>query len=273
MSYNIDPNRPSELFLKARQLAGNTLQMLFQQERGKVDEAHDYKWIKAELTWPSFDHLTFSYRNQVFSVLVGATGPGELNLTKRDIDRCLEACAANNLIPCLFLIDERAMRPNSGGWNLLHLATRQPIIPEEVTSDTPEEMSDWELRNFCIQVVRNHIEEKGNAVESFCDVVGIDPQVWFQDKDGNRSWVIVRHYAQITGNEKSSWIGFEQSNSQLVPFDGYLAAVSIASSAPALRGKDGELIPLSQRFAGNAPRYRGDGFYVRFDGLQRIFVS
>lgn len=273
MGYQIDTPELSEQFLKARQMAGFAIQKQFECERKDEDASNNYKWIKPELSWPSFDHLTFSYRNQIFSVLVGIEGEGGLSLNKEEIDRCLDACSANNLIPCLFHIDGLTMMPSSAGWNLVHLATRQPVIPSECTDEGLVEMSEWELRNLCIQVVRDHIKESGGKVLSFCDVLDIDPQVWFQDKAGNRSWVIVRHYPQITGDEKSAWIGFEKSNPQLSPFDGYFAGVSIASSAPFLKGKDDVLIPLSERFTGNAPRYRGDGFYIRFEGLQRIFVS
>ena len=273
MGYQIDTHEPSEQFLKARQIAGFSLQKRFECESGKVDASNDYKCIKSELSWPSFDHLTFSYRNQVFSVLVGIEGESGLSLNKKEIDCCLDACSANNLIPCLFLIDGLTMLPSSEGWNLVHLATRQSVIPAECTDEASIEMSEWELRNFCIQLVRNHIKDMCGEVLSFCDVLNIDPQIWFYDKDGNRSWVIVRHYPKITGAEKSAWIGFEKSNPQLSPFDGYFAGVSIASSAPSLKGKDGVLIPLSERFTGNAPLYRGDGFYIKFEGLQRIFVS
>ena len=36
MSYQIDPNKPSEQFLKARNLAGATLQKQFKAEGGQV---------------------------------------------------------------------------------------------------------------------------------------------------------------------------------------------------------------------------------------------
>ncbi len=53
----------------------------------------------------------------------------------------------------------------------------------------------------------------------------------------------------------------------------YFAAVALASCAPVLRDLDGRVIPLSERFTGNAPLYRGDGFSIKYDGLKRIHVS
>lgn len=71
------------------------------------------------------------------------------------------------------------------------MESRTPIIPEDLTDDVEVEMSGWELHNFAIQIVRDHIVNniKGNVL-SYCDVDGIDPQVWFEDKQGTRSWVV-----------------------------------------------------------------------------------
>ena len=68
MSYKIDPQNPSKEFLRARNEAGVCLQEQFKKFAGRVEPQHDFRWIKADLTWPSFDHLTFAYKNQVFSV-------------------------------------------------------------------------------------------------------------------------------------------------------------------------------------------------------------
>jgi hypothetical protein len=267
MSYQIDPHEPSEEFLRARNIAGQALQKQFKRDGGKVAPPIDYRWVKAELTWPSFDHLTFGYGNQIFSVLVDLTAGGRSGLTQQEIKRCVEACEKNHLIPCAFQIDAYSMKPLSSGWNLSHLVNHNPAVPNEWANADKIEMSEWELRNFCIQIVRSHIEESGGEVLSFCDIPEIDPQIWFTDKAGNRAWVVVRHFPQITGEEKSAWIGFEKFNLQLSGFDGYLAAVSIASGEPILLSREGTIIPLSQRFSGDAPLYRGDKFYIKFEGL------
>lgn len=274
MSYQIDSNQPSELFLRARNVAGVSLQEMFKRHGGLTDSSRDYKWIKAELTWPSFDHLTFGYQNQVFSVLVELVSNGRSQLSSQEIKRCVDVCTKNNLIPCSFRVDAHTLKPIEAGWNLRHLENRSIIIPQDLVDDVKVEMSEWEIRNFCIQIARGYIEKDLRAeVLSFCDVIGIDPQIWFQDKQGQRSWIIVRNYAQLSGNEKDEWIGFEKSNPQLASYDGYLAAISVASSEPVVFDLDAKIIPLSKRFDGSTPVYRGDGFHVNFKGLQRIFVA
>src|SRR5690606_3377893 len=109
--------------------------------------------------------------------------------------------------------------------------------------DVKVEMSEWELRNFAIQIIRDHIEKsiKGNVL-SYSDVIGIDPQVWFEDQHGNRSWIIVRNFAQINGSESKEFSGIEKRNPQLVPYDGYFGAVSVASSEPFTVDLDAKLV-------------------------------
>ncbi len=126
-------------------------------------------------------------------------------------------------------------------------------------------MSEWELRNFSIQVVRDQLsKDEDKTILSYCDVLGIDSQIWFKNDSRERNWIFVRHYPAIQGDEKDEWTGSEQSNPQLQQYAGYLAAVSMASSEPVLYDLDGELIPLSERFTVKAPLHRGDGFYIKF---------
>jgi len=274
MSYEIDRTEPSPQFLNARHVAGITLQEQFKKLGGKLDSPHDFRWVKTELTWPSFDHLTFAYGNRVFSVLVDAMEGGRSAISRQAMDRFLEATKKNNLVPCIFPIKTETMIPASAGWNLFDAVEPAPLDPESFDMTGKMVMSEWELRNFAIQIVRDSITRDGSSeILSFTDVLGVDPQVWFQDADGNRAWVIVRHSPQITGSEWEEHAGLEKSNPQLRPYDGYFAAVSLASSAPFLYDLEGKHIPLSERFTGKAPLYRGDGFHIKFEGLKRIHVS
>jgi len=272
--YHIDRPEPSELFLRARNIAGLQLQEQFSKNKGHIEGPRDYKWIKSELTSPAFDHLTFGYRNQVFSVLVDLCDSQRSHLSEQERDRFIRATSENDLVPCLFTIMLPELEPAQPGWNLTHITTGKSIVPADITTDESIPMSEWELRNFAIQVVRNHLEqEKGGKILSFCDVLQIDPQIWFDDDTGSRCWVLVRHLRQPDEGSISNWIGLEDSNPQIRGYDGFFAGVSIASSAPVLHDQQGNLIPLSERFSAETPLYRGDQFFVKFDGLQRVYVS
>ena len=273
-SYQIDSSNPPPEFFEARNVAGVTLQQQFNLLPQSGSPSRDAKWLKADLTWPSFDHLTFAYRDAVFSVLVDIVENNSSSLEPKATKRCLDAAALHNLIPCVFQVDRRTMQPSSGGWNLFDLRDGTLVDPAQTPDTGTVPMSAWELQSFGVQVVRGHVTgQLGGKEHSFCDVLGIDPQIWFEDSKGNNGWVVVRNFPVLTGEEKSDWLGFAGTNTKLQKFDGYFAAVSIASSAPVLRDEQGNLIPLSERFTGQAPLYRGDSFCVKFEGLQRIHVA
>ena len=273
-SYQIDSSNPPPEFFEARNVAGATLEHQFNLLPKSGSPTRDVKWLKADLTWPSFDHLTFAYRDAVFSVLVDVVQNNESSLEPKSIKRCLDAASAHNLSPCVFRVDRRSMQPFGEGWNLFDLRDGTPVDPAQTHDTGSVPMSAWEIQSFSVQVVRGHITEQlGGKEHSFCDVLGIDPQIWFQDSKGNNGWVVVRHFPVITGEDKNDWLSFAATNPKLQEFDGYFAAVSTASSAPVLHDKQGNLIPPSERFTGRAPIYRGDSFYIKFDGLQRIHVA
>lgn len=274
-SYTIDtPQSPSPRFMEARAVAGRTLENQFRSFGGRAKPQHDFRWIKAELTWPSFDHLTFAYRNKVFSVLVNVVATGQSSLTDQERGRCLEAARQNDLVPCVFTVEGRTLQPITGQWNLTHLADGHPICPQDIGSEQRAVMSGWELSHFAIQVVRQHIQQQGTGrVLSFCDVPEMDPQIWWETGPNKRSWIIVRFFSALRGDEKQSFVDIRSRFPHLAKYDGYFAGVSAASSEPILLDVQGSVIPPSRRFDGTAPLYRGDGFYIKFNGMERIHAA
>jgi hypothetical protein len=274
-SYEIPRPEPSKEFLQARNVAGVSLQEQFTKHAGRFPESRDFRWIKADLTWPSFDHLTFAYGNQIFSVLIEIIDGEQSFLSEQEVQRCFTVCVRNRLIPCIFQVGVRDMHALHKGWNLLALETSLPIDPSDLVTDERMEMSEWEMMNMSIQIVRQAITADGCNVLSFSDAPGIDPQVWFENEAGKRCWIVVRLYPKISDDlcEIEEFVGFEQQHKQLAPFDGYFAPVSFASSEPVLYDRDGSIVPLSRRFDGSAPLYRGDTFYIKFDGLKAIHTS
>ena len=138
-------------------------------------------------------------------------------------------------------------------WNLYDVEGHELMDPFELATEDPMEMSNWELKNFSIQVVRNHIEEKGHEVLSFCDLPEVNPQIWIRDLEEKISWVIVQYSTGKEVPKADSWKDFEQTNEQLLPFDGYFAGVQISSEKATL--------------------LRGEGMFVNFKGLKQIYQS
>ena len=75
-------------------------------------------------------------------------------------------------------------KPEAPGWDLIHAATRELIDPIALISDVKGEMSDWELHDFSVQVVRDYIAEKlGRQLMSSQGNPHFDPSIWFVGVD------------------------------------------------------------------------------------------
>lgn len=283
IQYLIDRPEPSEIFLRARHIAGLQLQDQFNTNNQKsVNSSYDgFKWIKAELTYPSFDNITFAFKNSIFSVVIELMNDEGSSFTIQQKDRLLKACEENNLIPCTFRLKFREKTDNFFGrlkgnkdqfdyelapleqdWNLYDARTNQRINPLNVGSNEKTRMSKWELSNFAIQIVRNDLEKEGNEIISFCDLPEVNPQIWFKNKKAEVAWVIVKHIKNENEKDYKEWVGLEYRSPQLKPYDGYFASVQIIPSV----GWNGVTEFTSDL-------YRGDAMYVNYKGLERIYVS
>lgn len=274
--YPIERPEPSELFLRARNYAGRYLQDQFRKYNTKVvRSSHDgFKWLKAELTYPAFDHFSFAYHNDIFSVLVDLHQDSCSLLTPQEKAQHLNACEANRLIPCLFAIsyntplhhEDRAtinrrqvdpdFTPLSSHWNLTDARTNKPLDPLLVASKEPALMSPWELNNFAIQIVCNQLKFDDATILSFCDLIDVNPQLWFKNKEGQIGWVLVKHLRSEREKDYKYWLGLEQANPQLMDYDGYFASIEF----------------LSNEASKPNDQFRGDLMSVDFKGLERIYV-
>ena len=257
IQYLIDRPEPSELFLAARQIAGMQLQEQFGRFNLSAPPSHlpAFRWIKAELTYPSFDHLSFAHKNSIFSVVIDIRQGQESSLSEQQMGNLMDVCQTHQLVPCVFTIDfdDELLLPRSTGWNLVHADTLQSIDPLSLAEDGPVVMSAWELANFSIQVVRDYLEKQGNEVLSFCDLPEVNPQIWFRDSEGKECWLIVKNTVSNEPLDSSEWQGFEKSNDSLKPHDGYFAAVRIKSTQDVL--------------------LRGAGMMVDFRGIEKIYAG
>ena len=282
---------PSEIVLRARSIAGQHLERLFSKfNAGKTEQFGQFHWVKPEQTSPSFEHFTFGYKNAVFAVLVDLLVDGESKLPEEKKQLLCTEALKYNLVPCLFEVEVRRLEPDSNGlfngvagksgynlrpviqgWNLKHARTGEEVDPLEFGKDFDTPMSRWELRNFAIGVARNYGVKKGGfEFDSFCDIPGIDPQMWFHDESGKRSWAIVRFQRVLDENEAEAFRDFVKDNPHLAPYDGYFVPVSAAMADAVVRDRNEDVVPLSRRFDGTVPLYRGRGLYVNFQRMIKI---
>lgn len=269
--YNIGPPEPSRRFLRARDIARQQIQDQFSRyNKRTVSSSYDgFKWIKAEFMSLSADHLSFAYKGSVFSVFVEVSDEVSTSFEQKEKYRLLGFCHKNNLIPCLFKIEVREkqsyslshlndveMVPFTLGWNLYHAETNERLNPEFIASDDLTPMSEWELLNFAIQIVRSDVEKQGYRLLSYCDIPDVNHQIWIEDDKGNVSWVFVK-YASGDDFDFHNWIGLEKNAEQLKQFDGFFAGVDF----------------WSHRSDSPSDLCRGDQMSVKYMGLQRVYVA
>ncbi|MCM1265677.1 MAG: hypothetical protein NC200_05705, partial [Candidatus Gastranaerophilales bacterium] len=184
---------PAELIVFAKDIADLQLNKLKQKLDG-------FLWLHSEYLATAYDDKTFSYKNNIFSIIVDIQDEsGKSYLSKDVIKRQIKAAKKYNWIPCRFPVvvkdaydsDFSKMHSKTSRWNLYHTITNEEINPENY-DEKKVEMSDWELHNFAIKYMARYLQAKHCAILSFQDALEIDPQIWFNDAAGNRSFLIVR---------------------------------------------------------------------------------
>ena len=250
--YILDRPDPTKEFMAARQVALHRLSHQLNSKRGAVSNEHDdFRVIRSDLTYPTFDHFSFGYKNTVFSVFIDFIDEQQNSLTpRRYIDNLIKVANDNNLVPCLFKIGLRDMKPLSDGWNLFHAVSKRPVVPEEVAGSNPVKISEWEYNNWAINVAMNYLDEK---LLSYCDAPGIFPQIWFENSQGERCWILVEY--SVFPNVAEIGEGFVPPQ-PIQCYDGYFAGVSFCYGD--------QSHPDKQLFR-NSPAY------TRYLGLQELW--
>lgn len=255
------------------QTAGQSIQSYISEMGLKYPE---FSWIQTNLISPSFQHLCFRYRTNVYSILVAMHGFTSKDgkdidyviVSEQDYNNLLRESENNNFIPCIIPIAARPQRPLTVKPYLIHAVTGECICIENQFIQENIPMSDWEINNMGIQTVLRYLKEQNYRITSYCDLVGIEPQIWFEN-NGKKSYVIVRSIP--IGKRKNIFEINGNYMARLTEYDGYFADVLFASSSPILKDEKGDIVPLSKRDGDeDVWMWRGDSFYCTFIGLQDI---
>ena len=250
MIYDIDMHEVSHEFAKCWRTAGQHLDS--QNHRG------DVKWLKAGLFPPFLEHLSFRLGNQLFFVRLldvddSLETPGNLSGLHYITEGCNgRAC----LMPMKRMPD--GWKVYTQGWGLVDASTRQPLDPPSVISSEKIEMTDWELLDFAVQIVRNHIADKlGYDIMSFQSNPSLDPSIWFVGENGPE-WVVVRlaTYPEKAANQPSDMADIAARCSRMGKV-GHFASVAIVNSGD-----------TSEEGTPALPPWRGHRIIVEFEGLQ-----
>lgn len=227
------------------------------------------KWLRAHIEPPFLEHLSFRLGNQLFFVQFEdvdkeLTLPGSLS----GLLNIAKACDGYPLVMPMKKLHGEWL-PQLTGWGLLHALKRTAVNPVELISDALIEMTDWELQDFAVQVVRAQLEKEGHQIMSFQSDPGVDPSIWFIGKTGPE-WVAVRAArwpalrAPYPSSIQETRAGFEHLSKA-----GNFASVVVANahdpfdptgdnSLPLLRGHE-----LSVKFTGLEPLTNHDDIFLQ----------
>jgi hypothetical protein len=151
-----------------------------------------------------------------------------------------------------------AWAPALGGWGLIDVRTGQSVNPINEVSNERIEMTDWELQDFAVQIVQDHLEKNGRKLMSSQGNPAVDPSIWFVGENGPE-WVVVRaaRYPKTEAEPPADW---QQIASRCASMSkvGQFASVSVANADDPF-DPSGIMPP--------EPLWRGHGIIVRFEGL------
>jgi len=247
--HDIPMPEPSAAFADCWQAAGRPLNA---QGQGAIS------WLRAHLHPPVLEHLSFRLGNQLFFISLDAEQIAPFS----DADaRALQTVASG----CRGHACVMPMRRTSTGWSaaapgwgLLDMATRRPIDPPALVTDDNIEMSDWELQDFAVQVVRKQLEKEGREIMSWQGNPEVHPSLWFVGDDGPE-WVVVCavRYPEREAAPPSNWNRIADGCRRLSR-TGHFASVAVANADDPFDPARGSALPL----------WRGHGMVVAYDGLK-----
>lgn len=226
-------------------------------------------WLRAHTNPPVLEHLSFRLGNQLYFIHLydangDVEGPGSLDGLRHIADSCKgHAC----LMPMVRDTGTTQWRTAESGWGLIHPITHAQIDPIALLSDEAVVMTDWELHDLVVQVVRQNIEKQGYKLMSFCSDPGVDPSIWFVGASGRPEWAVVRaaRYPQKRAERPANMKDISASAARLSK-TGHYASVSVANS-------DYTFNPKVELSSNAIPIYRGTRLFVKYAGLEPANAS
>jgi hypothetical protein len=170
-----------------------------------MEYGHGWSWLQIYPQQMSFQHLCISYKSYVLCIIIGLyrvrDGHGQIYVSKQYEENLQCECEKYNLTPCIFVIDCADGSPCYKEPYLIDARTYEEINLEKIQEDNDGVMSEWEINNIGIQCACEYLKKQGAVKISYSDVIGINPQIWFE-KDGEHCYAFVRSIPAGLSKEK-----------------------------------------------------------------------
>ena len=248
--HDIEMQTASEEFARCWHEAGRHIQ---RQVQGPL-----HSWLKVNLDPPFLEHLSFRLGNQLFFIRIeDADGKLEVPGSRRGLQMVADGCKGH---ACLMPMRRQAAKwePAMPGWGLLDVQTGVPVNPVALVSDERIEMTDWEMQDFAVQIVRDWLSKQGRKLMSWQGNPAVDPSIWFVGDHGPE-WVVVRaaRYPRKTAEPPGNWAAIAADCARLSR-SGHFASVAVAH-ADEVFDPTGAVPPT--------PLWRGHGSLASFTGF------
>jgi hypothetical protein len=251
--YRVDSHEMSDAFFPIWQAAALHL--------SKQVDGGIQSWLRGHPYPPFLEHLSFRLGNQLFFVRIEdvdgkVLGPG-------NPQGVITAARQANGHACVLPMKKRvfgdswvAVVPR---WGLIDAVTRQPIDPFSLVSDEKIEMTEWEVHDLAVQVVRDYLKREGFELMSWQGNPSVDPAIWFIGTSRRPEWVVVRSakFPADSAGRPSNWQDIVTGCSKMSAI-GRFASVAVVSVNQPFRSDNEQPVPL----------WRGHGMHVRFRGLE-----
>jgi hypothetical protein len=227
-------------------------------------------WLKAELRPPFLEHLSFRLGNQLFFIRFEDM-EDKLNVpgTRAGLQYIAKACKGHACLMPMLKRDDKWM-PAASDWGLTDIPRTKfipphpasyglPVIPTDLVTAEKIEMTDWELQDFAVQVVRNNLPY--DKLMSWNTNPEVAPSLWFVGDQGPE-WVVIK---AVRYPEKDAALphDIEQiaKNCSRLSRRGNFAVVSVTARGDSFETY-GRPIPL----------YRGHELLFNYNGLRKLKI-
>ena len=255
---DIDMQSPTDEFAACWAAAGRHIQ--------SRHPGPQLRWLKARLEPPFLEHLSFALGNQLFFVrLEGRRGVLRKDLvvpgSREGVKYIADACRGHACLMPMRWVDE-AWRPEATGWGLVELGSGQQVDPSTMATSESVAMSDWEVHDFAVQVVRSSLENEGRSIMSSQGNPDVDPSLWFVGDEGPEAVVVRAVQAPVrTASRPKNAQELHARCAQLAKRT-HFASVSIASA------ETDWAAPESTH-----PLNRGEAMHTHYAGLEPLLID
>jgi hypothetical protein len=229
----------------------------------KMAQGPIQSWLRAHLNPPFLEHLSFRLGNQLFYLqLEDVDGRLQPPGNPEGLLAIADGCAGYACVMPMSKVGSE-WKPTEPGWGLLDARTRKPVNPAGLISDVKIVMTEWELQDMAVQVVRDQLVKEGRKLMSWNGDPRVNPSIWFVG-DAGPHWVVVRaaRYPKAEASPPSNYTEIKAHFKKLGN-SGYFASVAMASV-------DDPFDPQAVTNGNFMPLYRGHGMHVKYEGLQDV---